>query len=71
MGDREYVITLDKEIWLPETDRWTGGGADVIYFGEYDMEHREVVLFNMNTGHNGVRINRENVYAIAPNPDDD
>lgn len=66
-----YVITLDKEIYIPESNRWTGGRDDVIFCRNYDMDEDTLSLIGTDKGHNLIIISRDNIVGIVKNDHSD
>jgi len=64
-SDRNYCITLTKEIYIPETNRWDAGRGDVIFCQNYEMDEQEVKMFNCNNGHQFIIVSRDIIASIV------
>lgn len=63
----DYVFTLDKEIYIPESESWTGGRDDVIFCREYDLNEKEASLIGTEKGHGVIIVSRDNIVGITHN----
>lgn len=61
------VITLQNEIYIPSSDRWTGGRDDVIGCREYDLDEKEATLIGTDKGHEIIIISRDNIASVVEN----
>jgi len=66
-----YIFTLDKEIYIPESNRWTGGRDDTIFCREYDLDEREATLIGTDKGHDVIIVSRDNIVGIVHNDTED
>lgn len=70
-SNRDYCITLTKEICVPETDRWSAGRTDVIFCRDYQLDEQEVSLFDCNNGHQYMILSRDIIASIIEDEAED